>query len=500
MSSKAIKQLGKETAVYGLSTIIARFLSFLLTPFYAQVFSPAEFGLVSVFFSMIAVASVVYPLSLHSGYLRFASDADEQSRPSLFSKLFFLIAFISVLFSFLFMEGKSILISWFQLPNAVEPIFFWMILILTFDALASLPFIHLRLIRNSLHFSMLKLLNVALTILFTWIFLIVYPMGMVGVFIANAISSGVICLILFIMSAHLLTVKFSASTDKLSNIFAYSFPLIPTAFGTMVNEIADRLFIQRLSQEQIEKIYPIAGYTAETLTGLYSFSHKMGIVMLLVVSMFAMAWSPFYLAEYKKEKAPALFSTVFRLYLLGLLSVGLFAIYFVDWFGTLSFFGIQLIPTAYQPGLIILPLIVLAYIFNGIHVFFAIGPQITKRTKEIVWMVMAGVFVTIFGNLLLLPLFGIVGSATTTLLCYATIGGLMMWRSQVLYPIPIEKTLIYKLIILSLPFWLIGGFHFAMSPVPIWMRFLLFALYLISIFATRIITIQQLNQVFKRTP
>ncbi len=498
MSTSAVKRLGKETAIYGLSTIFARVLNFLLTPFYTAVFTPGDFGIYSIFFSLIAFLNIIFAFSLPQAYLRFASDYEGNERRILFSTLQFVLICITIVFGLSIYGFRTELLSSFNLTDKLTTYVFWMVAILVLDVWSLIPFSHLRLENKSLLFSSIKLVNIVVNIAMNYWFLVIVKTGLIGVFYANAIASGISLIIVLVFTAKSFSPKLNLNWNFLKPLLLFAIPLIPGGIGTMFNEVADRLFIQHLSPETISGIYSSSQFTAQDLTGIYSACYKLGIFMMLVVQMFSMAWQPFYLAESKKENAPQTLGKIFELYFAGLLFFGLLLALFMDNLVSVSFFGFHLIDKAYWMGLTIVPIIILAYIFSGIHNFFYIGMILKKKSKDLLSINLIGVFVTFVGNLILLPIIGIMGSALTTMLCYLVMCVFQIRKSQSFYPLTINWKRISLFAVLSIPAWILTVWQQQNPFMSVPEKFILVILFALSLFLFKIVSKDQIMLFAKR--
>lgn len=498
--SSAVKRLAKESAIYGISTILARFLNFLLTPFYTQIFVPSDFGIISTFFSLMAFLNILFMFGLPQAYLRFASDTKEEDRHLLYSTVQYLILGIAVLLSLILLTGSPLLLDTFRFPESLGNLVIWMVLILLMDALCAVPQNDLRLDNRSLTFSAVKLTNIVVNLTGNFVFLLNFETGIIGVFYANALASAVTLLLsLYLTRKHVSLVP-SIKWESLKPLFLFSLPLIPTGFGSMINEVSDRLFIQRLDLGTIQVLYPGLGFTSSDLVGFYSAAYKLGIVMMLVVQMFSLAWTPFFLNESKKPGWEKSFSGIFNLVLFFLVFSGFLFAFFMDDLLNLSIGGYHLIPPSYWFGLQVVPFIVLSYIFNGIYFFFTFGLYLEKKTSKILSIMMAGVGVTLAGNLILLPLLGILGSAVTTMLSYFVMSQLMLRQSQKLKPIQIDKVYVSKLILISLPFWGLAIWHQMTQSLNLWIKLATLAGFIGLIFSFKLWTIEQSKRLFLLIP
>ena len=160
-----LKQLSKDTAVYGISTMLGRFLNFLLVPFYTNVFSTSEYGIVTNIYAFIALLNILYIYGMDAGYLKFASFKDIGDEKDNFSTPFYSLLVSSLVFSLILLVSQKQVQTAFSIPEEYSYLIYYIILILLFDALAVIPFIKLRLERKGKTFALFKLLNIILNVL-----------------------------------------------------------------------------------------------------------------------------------------------------------------------------------------------------------------------------------------------------------------------------------------------------------------------------------------------
>ncbi|NUQ81285.1 MAG: oligosaccharide flippase family protein [Bacteroidetes bacterium] len=495
--SGAVRRLAKESAVYGISTIGARFLNFLLTPFYTQLFLPADFGVVSTWFSLIAFLNILFQFGLPQGYLRFAADRSGSERSSLFVSLQLVLLMVSVSFSLVLLAGHGALLTLLEFPSESFKLLPWVLIILTLDALAMIPFNQLRLENRSLAFSLVKLMNVLINLTGNVIFLVGFKTGIEGVFYANALASLFTLAVTLWLTRDHLAGRLNLGWKELWPVLVFSVPLIPTGFGTMFNEVADRLFIQNLSQETIRNWSGPVSLTNQDLVGYYSAGHKLGLFMFLIVQMFSMAWTPFFLQESKKPTFGESLSGLFRVLLIGLLVSGFLLAFFMDDVLVVSIAGYHLIPPAYWSGLVVVPWVVLAYVFNGIYVFFSYGLFLEKRSGAILIIMVSGVIITLAGNLFLLPVAGIAGSAATVFLCYLVMALMMAWMSLKTRPFSIGTGFLFRTALVMVPAWFMVFFHYHGTPLTLWLKVLISLVVIGLIFIFKLWTLNLLR-LFRR--
>ena len=159
-----LKSLSKDTLIYGTSTIVGRFLNFLLVPLYTNLFLPGEFGIVANVYAYIAILNVFFTIGLESGYFKFASTLEVGNKKQNFSHPFLGIYFNAFILSMVLFVFSKQFSTVFQISPARDILLKYTSIILFFDAIAIVPFAFLRLNHNPKKFALLKLLNIIINV------------------------------------------------------------------------------------------------------------------------------------------------------------------------------------------------------------------------------------------------------------------------------------------------------------------------------------------------
>jgi O-antigen/teichoic acid export membrane protein len=431
------RALAKDSLAYGVSSLLSRFLNFLLVPFYTHVLTPGEFGVSNIVFALVAFLNILYQAGFDSAYLRLAHDAgDEPSRRRLFSTALWSQAGLSLAFTAPLILAAPWLGAAFSVPPRYESLFALAALILALDALSVVPMAHLRHQGRAFTFAFIRLGNVVVNIAGNLVFVLWLERGLEGIFLANAIASGFTLLLL----APVLWRNVRAAYDRtwLRVLIAFGLPLVPAGLYGIVNEMAGRLFLSRLDAADVARLYPGRGWDVLDLTGIFSAAWKLGIFGLLLVQMYRMAWQPFFLRHHRDPDAPALFGRILRALMLFVGASGLALSLFLDKLVAFSVGGRTLIAPAFWPGLPIVPGILMAYALQAWFVHFTLGVYIAKRTRSLIWINGTGAAITVAASLLLIPRFGLWGAVWAAVACYAAMAVLITRSSQKLFPIELE--------------------------------------------------------------
>lgn len=413
---KDLKALGKESLVYGLSTVGARLLNFLLMPFYTHYLLPAEYGVVAAVFSYIAFLNIAYHYGLDQAYMRHYADR-ERAFPAALTCL----AATSLLLS----AALACFAPFWAGAAGIGPenyrLVWFSVAILALDTATIIPFADLRMRHRALRFAGVRTASIALNVLLNIVFLAWLDLGVDGVFWANIVSSGAALLLLL---PELSAWRPALDRGVLRDLLSFALPLLPAGLGSMAVQVLDRPIMLRLAD-------PAA-------VGVYQANYRLGIFMMMVVTMFDQAWRPFFIERAHQPGAPALFARVLSWFSLGGLLLWLGLAFFVGDLVRLKVAGVPLIHPDYWQGLGIVPVVLAAYLLNGVYVNFLAPVIIAKRTGAILAVTLAGAAVSIAGNFALIPAFGLLGAAWAALFSYLVMAALMYLRGREFYPIPYE--------------------------------------------------------------
>lgn len=443
---KELASLSKDTVIYGSSTVISRFLNFLLVPFYVNVLATtAEYGIASSLYAWIAFLNVIYPLGLEGAYFCYASRGegevtDPTSRRNNFSSPFNLLAIFSLLLSsLLFLTAPRLADPIFHDPkHSIEPmlpmlthILRYSSVILFFDSLAVLPFASLRLERRPKHFAVIKLINVVVTLLLNFYLILGLRIGVEGIFIANMVASILTFMLLIPTFIRDWWLKFDKAV--LAKMLPFGLTNVPANLGAMMVQVIDRPIVQM--------------FLGLGAVGIYQANYRMGFIMMVFVSLFEYAWRPFFMRQFKTDDAKAriLFARVFTYFmLLSLVAFLLLAFFLPDVLST-PIFGRRLLRSDYLVGMDIIPVVLFAYIFQGMYTNFIAGIYIKEHNKVLPYITGLGALVNVGVNLLLIPRIGLMGGALATLAAYMVMALALYWQSQKVYPVKYEWAKIAKL-------------------------------------------------------
>ena len=429
-----LRRLGSESLVYGLSSIVGRFLGYLLTPFYAYAFTPADNGVQSVVYTYIPMVSLVFLLGLEVAYMRGAAatrDAELQVRQRTFSMSFGTIALVGALGVALGWVAAPWLAGLVKLPvYAVR----YVLAIVYTDALLTVPYAHLRMSNRAKSYAALKLLFAGASIALNVLLIAVLHRGVGSIFFSNLAANLLVLALMLPIILRLFRPGLLRGAEW-GPLWRYALPLIPAALAVALVENGDRMVLNSLSDATARAVY---GMDTKDVVGIYSFNYKLGVAMLLVVQMFRMAWTPFSLTQAKQPGAPQLFSRVLTALMLGcggvLLAVSLFLPVLVHIPAVYQFPRTP----AYWLGLGIVPVILLGYVFSGVYAVVTAGLYVERKTSVLPWISGAGAAVNLAVCMVAARYGGMVAVAWATPAAYALMAALGAWQSNRVFPVPFE--------------------------------------------------------------
>ena len=418
-----IKRLGTDTAIYGVSTIVGRFLTYILTPVYANVLSPSDVGVVATAFSYIAFLNVLFGYGMESAFLKYRSSMEVGNEKQNFSVPFLSLVITSILFALILVWQKSPLGSLAGDENTYGPLVVYAAVILCLDSMSIIPFAFLRLAGKAKQFATIRLTGIVVNVACNLVLLIEYHAGITGIFYSNIISSALTLAMLLPTILSNLTTSWEGSLYKA--LLRFGLPYVPAGLAAMMIQVIDRPILLSL--------------TDSSTVGIYQANYRLGIFMMLVVSMFDFAWRPFFFLHAKDPDAKQLFARVLTYFVLLMSGVFFVLSFFLeDVVKVPVFWGHSILPAEYWYGLSIVPVVLLGYMFLGISNNVVAGFYIEKKTQHLPANTFIGAFINVGANFLLIPVMGIMGAALATLFSYAAMAIGLYIVGQRFYPMKYE--------------------------------------------------------------
>jgi O-antigen/teichoic acid export membrane protein len=447
-----IRKLASQTAVYGLSSILGRFLNYLLVPLVTYHYSAMEYGVVSEFYAYAGFLSVFLLLGFETGYFRFR-DKENVGKDTAYSTALIFVFLVNIGFFLAILAVNSRLSSALNYAKHPEYVLYFTI-ILSLDAVASIPFAKLRAENKALRFAGIKITEILITVLLTVFFVVYWPkvyaaqpeswlgklyrpeIGIGYVFLANlAASIGKFIL----LSPQLLSIRWGFDSRLFTRMFAYSFPMVFIGFTGIINEMLDRVLLKHL--------LPYDAQTNMQMLGIYSACYKLSILMSLFIQAFRYAAEPFFFAYADKSDAKPVYAKVLKFFVLFCMFIFLLVTLYIDFFK--YFLGKD-----FRVGLNVVPILLLANLFLGIYVNLSIWYKLTDKTGLGAVVSCLGAILTVALNIYWIPTYGYVGSAWATLICYASMAALSYLLGRKYYPVKYDVVRILTYIGLGVDLYL----------------------------------------------
>lgn len=426
-----MKSLAKDTAIYGVSSILGKFLNWCLLPFYSYVLpSPEDYGMVTDLYNWTAVAYILLTYGMETGFFRF-SNKTEDAANKVYSTTLTSIAATSLFFilvCLLFNSPISIAMGY-----GAHPEFIWMMcIIVAIDAFSAIPFAFLRYKKRPIAFATLKMVmifsNIFLNIFFLWLCPLVYDWqpslvnwffvpnyGVGYVFIANFLSS-IIGLLALLPSMWM---KWVFDPALWKQMLKYSLPLLVLGLAGIMNQSFDKIIFKYLFDDQQEALRQL---------GIYGASFRIGVVMMMFTQAFRYAYEPFVFARQKNEDNQKAYSDAMKYFIIFSVFIFLGVMYYLD---ILQY----LIRSDYREGLVVVPIVLVCYIFQGIYFNLSFWYKLSDKTNWGAIIALVGSACVVAGNFIFVPTYGYVGSAWVAFCCFFLMMVLSWMLGQKYYPI-----------------------------------------------------------------
>ncbi len=443
----AIKKLAGQTVWYGASSIAARFINYLLTPFLTyNLAQTSDYGKMGLIYSAIPILNVVFTYGFETAYFRFASK--EEYKKTIYSTAALSLIFSTILLTILLwlnqnIFGRSIHLG--EFPKIIQLSIF----IIALDALSTIPFARLREQGRPRKFAFIKIAGILINVFFTWFFIAYCPHQLkkdtdswvtiiydpatnpiVYVILANLIQSAFTLLLLW---SELTKIRFHFDVKLWKKMMAYSLPLIIAGMAGMINETFDRLML----------VWWLPGTTEvrEQQVGIYNACYKLSILITLFVQAFRLGAEPFFFKQSEGTNPQRVYARVMKFFVIVIAIMFLLVTLFMPIWK-------HFIGPKYWSGLGVVPILLLANMFLGIYYNLSIWYKLSHKTMSGAWITLAGAVVTFIINYFFIPHFSYMACAWATFACYGSMMVISFLWGQKAYRIPYawKKLLAYLVI------------------------------------------------------
>ena len=449
----SIKKLAGQTAWYGISSIAARFLNYLLTPYLTYKLSASVYGEMNLVYSAIPFLNVVFTYGMETAYFRYSNKGIDEDK--VFSTGSFSLITSTVLLTGILLLLKQPIATLLSVAGHPEFITFAAIAI-ALDTLTTLPFAKLRHEGRPRKYAFIKVVSILANIFAVYFFYSMLPglakdhptgiyarwydpnMGAGYFIIANIIGSAFTFLFLI---PELLRVKLKWDGTLWKEMMLYSLPLMVAGFGGMINETFDRIMLGWWAP------YPTLDQRLQQV-GIYAACYKLSILITLFIQAFRMGAEPFFFQQAKGEGAQKTYARVMKFFVITVCVMFLVVTLYMDiWREFIR-------NKQMWEGLGVVPILLLANMSLGVYYNLAIWYKLSHKTTAGATITLIGAAITLIINYTLIPHYGYMACAWATLACYA---GMMIisyvWGQRV-YPVPYatRKLLSYFVVMLILFF------------------------------------------------
>lgn len=417
-----MKRLAGETAIYGISSIVGKFLNWMLVPMYTRVLAnESDFGIVTNLYAWTALLMVILTYGMETGFFRFINKQEIKFPMRVYATTLFSLAFTSVLFVMLILYALSPVSQ--ALGYGTHPEYVGMMsVIVALDAFCSIPFAYLRYQRKAMRFAALKLLNIGLNIALVCFFLLLLrPEEQVKyIFVANLVTSGVTFLLL--VPDMLPGLREKASFALLRQMLRYSFPILILGIAGILNQTVDKILFPFLFDD--------TDY-ANTQLGIYGACFKVAVVMVMFTQAFRYAYEPFIFAKHRDSGGAAAYVEAMKYFHIFALVIFLGVMYYLD---ILKYF----VAPEYYPGLRVVPIVMLGELCFGIYFNLSFWYKLTDQTQWGAYFSIIGCVTTVAVILCFAPAYGYMACAWASLLSNLLMMLLSYFIGQRCYPIPYD--------------------------------------------------------------
>ena len=441
-----LKSLAKDTAIYGLSSIVGRFLNYLLVPLYTAVIpaSTGGYGVVSNVYAYTALILVFLTFGMETGFFRFANKSGEHPEKVYANTLIFVggLSLIFVILCMLFLHPISSLLEYPDHPDYIA----MMVLVVALDSFQCIPFAYLRYKKRPIKFASIKLFNIIGNILLNLFFLLLCPWldvhahqlvswfyrpeYLVGyIFVSNLIMSLVQ---MFFCIPELRGFSYRVDKVLLKQMISYSFPILVFGVVGILNQTIDKMIYPFLFDDRQEGLVQL---------GIYSATSKVAMIMAMFTQAFRYAYEPFVFGKNKEGDNRKMYSAAMKYFFIFSLLAFLAVMFYMD---ILRY----MVARDYWEGLSVVAIVMGAEIFKGIYFNLSFWYKLTDETQWGAYFSIIGCAVILALNIWLVPTYGYVASAWASVAGYGVITLLSYIIGQKKYPVsyPLKDMAVYLIL------------------------------------------------------
>jgi O-antigen/teichoic acid export membrane protein len=448
----SIKKLASQTIYYGLSSIAARFINYLLTPYLTAVLTKQDYGKMGAVYSMIPLFNIIFTYGMETAYFRFIQKKEKTESINNTITISLLCSTI-LLFTLTWFNQSALanIASLKELPKLIQ----LSIIIIGLDALSTIPFARLRNDGRPLLFAFIKIAGIIINII-TTIFFLSYCKTHINnsyihsiysttenpvtyILMANVLQSS---FTLLLLSKWILPKQWKFDFALWKEMMLYGLPMLVAGLGGMVNETFDRLMLGW---------WLPSSFDFDEQRGIYNACYKLSILITLFIQAFRMGAEPFFFKQAEGENPQKVYARVMKFFVIIISFMFLVvSLYIPIW----KYF----IASKHWVGLNVVPILLLANMFLGIYYNLSIWYKISNKTMAGATITLIGAAITIIINFCFIPYFSYMACAWATFTCYGSMMVISFIWGQKEYRIPYAwKKLTAYLVIVVLIFFFHKG-------------------------------------------
>ena len=467
--------------IYGVPSIVGRFLNLLLTPIYTWTFPPGEFGILGNLLAYVAFLQVFLTYGMETSYFRFASKSDKPNE--IFGTSLISLTATSLFFVFLITAFSGKISQWAGYPDQHLYIV-WMGITVALDAITAIPFAKLRLQERPIKFAVFKMINIGINIMLNLFWILLCPrvlahypesflrhfynpeIGIGYAFLSYLIAS-IVTLLLFLPDLGIKKLVFK--TNRLKEMLNYGWPILVVGIAGMVTLNIDKILIPELISDGKDPMYEL---------GVYAANGKLAILMTLFIQAFRFSFEPFLFSHYKNEASKKVYSVIMNYFVIFGLLIFIGVLFYID---ILKYF-IGSSKSGYHEGMRVVPWMLMGNLFLGIFYTQSLWYKLTDQTKYgAIFSVIGGV-ITLLINILFIPKMGYMASAIAFFASSLVITLISYYYGQKYFPVHYDLKKIGSYFLVAIILYIIEmNFHFSNLILDYSFKTLLFSLFIFFI-------------------
>lgn len=426
-----LKSLAKETAIYGVSSIVGRFLNYLLVPVYtiALPASSGGYGVVTNIYAWVALILVLLTCGMETGFFRFANKGQDDPM-RVYSTTLLSVSIGSLVFvalGLLFLEPIAGWLEYGEHPWYIG----MMMIVVAMDAIQSIPFAYLRYKKRPIKFAALKLLFIFLNIALNLFYYVILEGNDVGyAFLFNLVCTSVV---MVCMIPELRGFTYVLDKELLKRMLRYSLPLVILGVAGILNQVADKIIFPFVYPDEAE---------ATIQLGIYGAASKIAMIMAMFTQAFRFAYEPFVFGKSKEKDSREMYAQAMKFFIIFTLLAFLAVMFYLDILR-------HVIGRDYWDGLRVVPIVMVAEIFMGIYFNLSFWYKLIDETRWGAYFSLTGCIILILMNIFLIPKYGYIACAWAGFTGYGVAMLLSYFFGQKKYPIQYDLKAIGMYVLLA---------------------------------------------------